>query len=351
MKKPIKSKTGLSPGSLVFVGHRKTSKTAIDIIDYTSKEHREFRTEETKDFFPLKDSPSISWIDIKGIHNEELVASIGEHFRIHPLVLEDILNTHQRPKIEIFDEYIFLVLRMLNWDEKRKIIESEQISLIIGSSYVISFQEREDDIFKPLRDRIRSGKGRIRNMGSDYLAYALLDITVDNYFLVLEKIGDYMEKLEARLLIHPGGNTLKEIYILKRENLILRKAVWPLREVNAQLERSESPLIKKKTRPFLRDLYDHIIHVIDNVETYRDMTAGLLELYLTTISNKTNEVMKVLTIIATIFIPLTFIVGIYGMNFDNMPELHWPWAYFAIMAVMAAIAMTMLWYFKRKKWL
>jgi magnesium transporter len=242
-------------------------------------------------------------------------------------------------------------MKMISWNDKNKSIETEQISLIIGQNYVLSFQEKEDDIFNPLRERIRKGKGRIRNMGSDYLAYAMLDITVDNYFLVLEGIGEHMEILEERLLQNPDKEILKEIYVFKRENLLLRKAVWPLRELISQLERSDISLIKKKTRPFLRDLYDHTIQVIDTVETNRDMTAGLLELYLSTMSNKTNEVMKVLTIIATIFIPLTFIAGVYGMNFDHMPELHWPWAYFAIMGIMGLIALGMLWYFRRIKWL
>lgn len=346
-----KSKTGLSPGSLVFVGHKKTEKTAIDIMDFSAAELREFRTDKPEDFFPLKDSANLSWIDIKGIHNEELIAKVGEHFQIHPLVLEDILNTRQRPKIEFFEDFLFVVMKMLTWNAKKKTIETEQISLVIGPGYVLSFQEKEDDIFNPLRERIRKGKGRIRTMGSDYLAYAMLDITVDNYFLALEEIGEHMEQLESRLLKNPEKEILKDIYVIKRENLMLRKAVWPLRELNAQLERSESPLIRKKTRPFLRDLYDHTVHVIDTVETYRDITAGLLELYLSTIGNKTNEVMKVLTIIATIFIPLTFIVGVYGMNFAYMPELQWPWAYFTVMAIMGVIALLMLWYFRRKKWL
>ncbi len=349
--KKLSPKTGLSPGSLVFVGHKKTDKTAIDIMDFNPTELKELRTDNLDDFFLLKDTSDISWIDIKGVHNTQMISQIGEHFQIHPLVLEDIMNTRQRPKIDFYDDYIFAVMKMISWNDKKKSIETEQISLIIGHHYVLSFQEKEDDIFDPLRERIRKGKGRIRSMGSDYLAYAMLDVTVDNYFLVLEGIGEYMELLEEKVLQKPDKEILKEIYVLKRENLMLRKAVWPLREVNAQLERTESTIVKKKTRPFLRDLYDHTIQVIDTVETNRDMTSGLLELYLSTLSNKTNEVMKVLTIIATIFIPLTFIVGIYGMNFDNMPELHWPWAYFAVLGIMAIIALGMLWYFRRRKWL
>jgi magnesium transporter len=240
---------------------------------------------------------------------------------------------------------------MITGDTSKKTIDTEQISLIIGASYVISFQEKEADIFNPLRERIRNGKGRIRSLGSDYLAYAMLDVVVDNYFLVLEGFGEFADILEERLLRNPGKEIVKDIYGLKRENLQLRKAVWPLREVSSQLERSDSALIRKKTHPYLRDLYDHIAQAIDTVETHRDITVGLLELYLSTMSNRTNEVMKVLTIIATIFIPLTFIVGIYGMNFEYMPELSWPWAYFAVMGIMAVIALGMLWYFRTKKWI
>jgi magnesium transporter len=266
-------------------------------------------------------------------------------------VLEDILNTSQRPKIEVFDHYIFIVLRILSYNEEKNIVDSEQISFIIGHSYVISLQEKEDDIFEPLRERLRKGKGRIRTMGADYLAYTILDVITDNYFLMLEKLGEQMDEFEEKLLKGPDQETLKQLYILKRENILLRKSVWPLREVIAQLERSESPLIKKKTSPFLRDLYDHIIQIIDTVETHSDMTAGLIELYLTSNSTKMNEIMKVLTIIATIFIPLTFISGVYGMNFAYMPELEWPWAYFALLLVMLVIGAGMLLYFRKKKWL
>jgi len=348
---PHRKKAGLSPGSLVFVGNKRTDKTAINIIQYSTAEIKETKMLDHLDAGIVLNSSDVFWIDIKAIHDEKLISSIGSQFDIHPLVLEDILNTKQRPKIEFFDNYIYIVIKMLTWDQKKKNINTEQISLVIGNNYVISFQEKEDDIFEPLRERIRRGKGRIRGMGSDYLAYAILDITVDNYFIALEGIGEHMELLEDKLLKNPNDQILKEIYIVKRENLLLRKSVWPLREINAQLERYDSPLVRKKTRPFLRDLHDHTMHVIDNVETYRDMIAGLLELYISTLSNKTNDVMKVLTIIATIFIPLTFIVGVYGMNFEHMPELHWPWAYFFVMAAMGLIAMAMLWYFRKKKWL
>ncbi len=349
--KTIRKKVGLPPGSLIFTGKQHADKVRIDIIDYDPDNLSELKTENIEDCFPYKNSPTNTWIDIKGVHDVDLISKVGEHFEIHPLVLEDILNTSQRPKIEVFDNYIFIVLKMLSYNEENNIVDSEQVSFIIGRSYVISLQEKEDDIFEPLRGRLRKGKGRIRTMGTDYLAYAILDVITDNYFLMLEKLGEQMEEFEERLLKGPDKETLKQLYVLKRENLLLRKSVWPLREVITQLERSESTLIKKKTAPFLRDLYDHIIQIIDTLETHRDMTAGLIELYLSSSSNRMNEVMKVLTIIATIFIPLTFIAGVYGMNFENMPELEWPWAYFALLIVMLVIVAGMLLYFRKKKWL
>jgi len=348
--KTIRKKVGLPPGSLIFTGKQHADKVRIDIIDYDPDNLSELKTENIEDCFPYKDSPANTWIDIKGVHDADLISKVGEQFEVHPLVLEDILNTSQRPKIEVFDNYIFIVLKMLSYNEAKKIVDSEQVSLIIGRSFVISLQEKEEDIFEPLRGRLRKGKGRIRTMGADYLAYAILDVITDNYFLMLEKLGEQMEEFEERLLKGPDQETLKQLYVLKRENLLLRKSVWPLREVITQLERSESTLIKKKTSPFLRDLYDHIIQIIDTVEIHRDMTAGLIELYLTSNSNRMNEVMKVLTIIATIFIPLTFIAGVYGMNFANMPELEWPWAYFAVLFMMLVIGAGMLLYFRKKKW-
>jgi len=275
----------------------------------------------------------------------------GKEYDLHPLVVEDILNTHQRPKIELYDDYIFVSLKMLSGVNDSYMVESEQISLILGKNFVFSFQEKEGDILDSLRVRIREGKGRIRKMGPDYLLYAILDIIIDHYFLVLEKIGDKVEAFEEELMKEPKSDTLHEIYTLKREILFLRKSVWPLREAVSTLEKCESDLINEKTSPYLRDLYDHIIQVIDAVETTRDLLSGMLDLYLSSVSNKMNEVMKVLTIIATVFIPLTFIAGVYGMNFDFMPELKWKYAYFAVWFVMVMIGLGMLKYFRNRKWL
>ncbi|HUW23216.1 MAG TPA: magnesium/cobalt transporter CorA [bacterium] len=348
--KKVSRKAGLPPGTLIHVGKKGEERVNISIIDYDEKHYQEKETENIEESFPFKDKPTVSWINIEGIHKIEIIEKIGKHFNLHPLLLEDILNTDQRPKIEDFDDYIFVVLKMLYYDEKEKEIISEQVSLIIGSNFVISFQEKEGDVFNPIRDRIRNAKGRIRKMGADYLAYALIDAIVDNYFIILEKIGEKVEGMEDELVTNPTPETLQTIHNLKRDTIFLRKSVWPLREGISVLERSESPLIQESTGIFLRDVYDHTIQVIDTIETFRDMVSGMLDIYLSSISNRMNEVMKVLTIIATIFIPLTFIAGVYGMNFKYMPELEWRWAYFGVLAIMLVVGILMISYFRRKKW-
>jgi magnesium transporter len=265
--------------------------------------------------------------------------------------LEDILNTDQRPKMEDYGEYLYIVLRMLNYNDKSSEIESEQISLVLGPNFVFSFQEREGDTFNPIRDRIRNSKGRIRKMGADHLAYTLLDSIIDNYFIILEKLGEKIEFLEEEVITRPTPETLQTVHHLKREMIFLRKGVWPLREVISGLERGESSLIKESTRIYLRDVYDHTIQTIDTIETYRDMVSGMLDIYLSSISNRLNAVMKVLTIIATIFMPLTFLAGIYGMNFKYMPELEWRWGYPAVWFAVVLISVSMLIYFRKKRWL
>jgi len=355
--KRTSAKAGLPPGTLVYVGKKRTEKIKITLIDYDEKQLTEKTIKRIEECFPFKEKPTVTWINIDGIYDTEIIEKIGKRFDLHPLLMEDIVNTGQRPKMEDFENYIFLVLKMLYFDEKNNEVKSEQISLIFGPNYVISFQELEGDVFDPIRDRIRKAKGRIRKMGADYLAYALLDAIVDNYFLILEKIGEKIETMEENLVTEPTPETLQAIHSLKRETILIRKSVWPLRELVSGLERSESKLIKKSTDIFLRDVYDHTIQVIDTIETFRDMLSGMVDLYLSSISNKMNQVMKVLTIIATIFIPLTFVAGIYGMNFDpaaspfNMPELGWYWGYIMVWVVMIAIGIAMIIYFKRKRWL
>lgn len=344
-------KAGLPPGTLIHIGERKTEKIKITIMDYDETQFQVKETETLEECYPFKDRPTIAWINIDGIHEIETLEKLGDCFNLHPLTLEDILNTDQRPKIEDFGEYIFIVLKMLYHDNNNSEILTEQISLVLGQNFVISFQEREGDIFNSVRERIRSGKGRIRKMGADYLVYSLLDSIIDNYFIILEKLGEKIELLEEKLISHPVPETLNSMHKLKREMIFLRRSVWPLREVIVGLERGESSLIKGSTRIYLRDVYDHTIQVIDTIETFRDILSGMLDIYLSSVSNRMNAIMKVLTIIATIFMPLTFIAGIYGMNFEYMPELEWRLGYPVILLTMVSIGILMLVFFRRKKWL
>lgn len=344
-------KAGLPPGSLVFIGDKMAGDAKITIIDYDENGVEEKKASSIDECFPYKNKPSTTWINVDLVHQVEIIEKLGECFHLHPLVLEDILNTDQRPKMEDFSEYLYVVVRMLSCNGGNAKIESEQVSLILGANYLISFQEKEGDVFGPVRERIRGGKGHIRKAGPDYLAYALLDAIVDNYFVVLEKNGERIETLEDQLLTNPNPATLQEIHLLKRDMIFLRKSVWPLREVIAGLAREGSSLISDSTRLYLRDVYDHTIQVIDALETFRDILTGMLEIYLSSINHRLNEIMKLLTIIATIFIPLTFIVGLYGMNFSYMPELKWHWGYPAVLLLMLSISIFMLCFFRKKKWL
>lgn len=349
--KKISRKKGLPPGSLVLVGEKKQYDVEIRIIDYDQEKLEEKEAAEVEDCYPYKEKSTATWINVDGIHDLEIIEKLGKHFDFSPLVLEDIVNTDHRPKLELFDDYLFVVLKTLHYDREIDEVKGNQISIILGQNFVLSFQENKSELLDPLLSRIRKGKGRLRKMGSDYLAYALIDTVVDNYFLVLEKIGDRLEELENELISDPTEKTLGLIYHLKKEMLFLRKSVWPLREVVGSLQREEIELIDDRTLPFIRDAYDHTIQVIDTIETFRDILSGMLDMYLSSISNKMNSVMKVLTIIATIFIPLTFIAGIYGMNFENMPELHWEMGYPVALVIMFFIGVAMLFYFKRKSWL
>jgi magnesium transporter len=293
----------------------------------------------------------VTWVNVAGIHQVEVFEKLGSCFSLHPLVLEDILNSDQRPKMEEYGDDLYLVLKMLSYDDDRDEVQAEQVSLVLRGNVVFSFQENEKNLFAGLVDRLRNGKGRIRKMGADYLLYAILDFIVDHYFLVLEKIGEGIEKLEEKLLSDPKTPTLQKLQQLKREMLFLRRWVWPLREVMSALERGELGQIREGTRIYLRDVYDHAIQVLDTIEIFREMLSGMVDIYLSSLNNRMNAVMKVLTIIATIFMPLTFLAGVYGMNFKYMPELEWPWGYPLVVAVMAGIGITMLILFKRKKWL
>ena len=351
IRKQHSQKAGLPPGTLVHIGEKKTDSPRITLIDYDQQTFQETTLGKIEDCFKFKDSSTVTWINIDGLGDLELMTKLGERFGLHPLVLEDILNTNQRPKFEDFDDYIFVVLKMLTYDKTNESIVSEQVSVILGKNFVISFQESVGDVFEHVRERIRNGKGRIRKAGADYLAYSLLDAVVDGYFLIMENLGEKVELIQEQVVTNPTQKTLQKIHELKGEMISLRKSVWPLREVANNLPRSESDLIAPATSAYLRDVYDHTIQVIDNIETFREMASGMLDIYLSSISNKMNAVMKVLTIIATLFIPLTFVAGVYGMNFKHMPELEWRWGYAGVWAVMVAIAIVMLLYFRRKKWI
>jgi magnesium transporter len=349
--KTISKQKGLSPGTVVYIGEEKTAEVKISVIDYNENEFIKREGVKEEDCFPFKEKDSITWINIDGIHNTDIIENIGKYFDLHPLVMEDIGNTTQRPKVEDFENYVFVVLKMLYFNDNNEEIEVEQVSLILGENFVISFQEKEGDVFDLVRERIEKGKGRIRKMESDYLLYSLIDAVVDNYFSVLEKMGDRIEELEEDIVERTAPESLHKIHKSKKDMILLRRSVWPLREVVNSLAREKTALISENILIYLRDVYDHTIQVIDTVENFRDMLSGLHDTYLSSLSNKMNEIMKVLTMFASIFIPLTFIAGIYGMNFSFMPELNWRWGYFAVWGVILFVGGATLFYFKRKKWL
>ncbi len=344
-------KAGLPSGSLVYTGEKKNGKIEISAVDFDAVHFSEAALSSVEACIPYRNNPATTWINVDGVHDPALLEKFGECFGLHRLVMEDIMNIDQRPKVEEFEEYLYVVLKMLTTGKDGEII-TEQLSIVLGRNWVLSFQEAiEGDAFNGIRERLRAGKGRIRKESADYLGYALIDAVVDNYFVVLEKLGDRIESLETELVTHPTQKTVQKIYGLKREVIFLHNAVWPLREVVSYLSKHESELIREPTIPYLRDVYDHVVHIIDSVDIYREMISSMLDMYLSSVSNRLNEVMKVLTVIATIFMPLTFIAGVYGMNFKNMPELDWRFGYPAIMLVMAAIAACMIYYFRRKKWM
>ncbi|MCL4116694.1 UNVERIFIED_CONTAM: hypothetical protein GTU68_028723 [Idotea baltica] len=346
-----KKHIGQIPGALVYTGSKENDSLFIESFDYTPDDFTEKELKSVEEAFTYKSTRSKTWINFNGLNNITEIEKVGQYYNLHPLILEDIVNTSQRPKIDEYNDYIFLVLKMMYYDENEKII-SEQVSLVLGHNYVLSFQEAEGDVFDSLRDRIRFGKGRIRNESADYLLYTLIDAVVDNYFLIIETMGNKIEDLEDNLFSGmTQGEISQQIQSLKREILKIRRSIYPLREVINRIEKSETELIEDKTKHFFRDIYDHVIQISETIDIYREMIWSLMDMYMTTISNKMNEVMKVLTIIATIFIPLTFIAGIYGMNFDNIPELHYEHGYYILWGVMIILFIGMLYYFKRKKWL
>jgi magnesium transporter len=348
MTSPL-NKTGLPPGTIVYSGEEKSEKVKITLIEFNDKYFYEKDFYDVDECFLHVQPNMVKWLNVDGIHNAQIIERIGKMFNIHPLTLEDIVTPEQRPKFEDYDDYLFAVMKMFHYNSE---IYSEQLCIILTNNTVISFQEAKGgDAFDIIRNRLRQGKGRVRKMGADYLTYCLLDAVTDYYFVILEKIGDNIETIEEELITTPSKKTMTQLHNLKREIIYLRKAVWPIRELINNFERCENKLIIKTTRPFIRDLYDHTIRVIDTVETYRDLLSGMMDIYLSSQSNRMNEVMKVLTIISTIFIPVTFIAGVYGMNFKYMPELESPYGYWIVWGIMIIMMLSMLLYFKMKKWL
>ena len=294
---------------------------------------------------------SLLWINIDGIHDPQIIDRIGAELGIHALTLEDIMNSSQRPKIEFFKDHIYCVLKMLHFLPEEEEILIEQCSILTGKNYVITFQEEsKNDIFTPIRKNLLQRGWEYARSGADFLTYALMDSIVDNYFVILEYISDRLEDMEEEIISKPTPEKLADLYSMKRKLISMRKSVWPLRELISRIQHEKPFLFKGETLIYVMDLYDHTIQIMDMIDTFRDIVSGLMDTYLSSINMQTNEIMKVLTIISTLFIPLTFITGLYGMNFDNMPELHWPAGYFIVLGIMGIILILMALYFKRKKW-
>ncbi len=344
------AKAGLPPGALVHIGEVHADRAKITLCEYDESHFKEREIRSLEGLMPPSDRKEVTWVHIDGLQDVPLLEQMGIVFGLHPLILEDMLITDQRPKLEDHGEYLYIVLKRFHQDKGDRLVP-EQVSIVLGPNFLISLQEKEGKLLDPVRERLRNDRGRLRKGGADGLAHALLDGIVDGYFSILDHFGEEIETIEEELIGRPSPKTLRAIQIFKREMILLRKAVWPLREVVGNLSRSDSPLIRKLSILYFRDISDHTVQVIDTIETYRDMLSGMLDIYLSTISNRMNEIMKVLTVIATIFMPLTFLAGVYGMNFKYMPELEWRWGYFALWGVMLVIAVFMLLYFRRKKWL
>jgi magnesium transporter len=344
-------KTGLPPGTIVHVGDKPEGPAVLSIITYNEQRFDEQVGVDLDACLASLQTPDMTWINVAGLHDASLIEQLGQALGLHPLVLEDIANASQRPKVEEYDGYLFVVLKMLEYDLEREQMEVEQVSLILGDNYLVSFQEDSSDVFEPVRTRLRNSAGRLRKFAADYLAYALIDAIVDNYFVVLELMGDRIEGIEEQVAEHPEERPLPEIYRLKREMIALRRAVWPLREVLAMLQHSESSLIRSGTVVYLRDVYDHTIQMMDTIESMRDLLSGMMDIYLSGLSNRMNEIVKVLTIFSTIFIPLTFLAGVYGMNFRHFPEIEWRFGYVMFWLICGVTATVMLLYFRRKRWL
>ena len=342
---------GLAPGSLVFIGNQKMENIRIRVIDFDDAKLEEQELKDIQQSAKYKETNTVTWINLDGLHDIDTINKLGKAFELHPLLLEDILNTGQRPKMEEFDNCLFIILKMLRYDDEKQIIIGEQLSMVAGHTFLITFQERVGDVFEPVRDRIRKQKGRIRAAGIDYLAYALIDTVVDNYIYLISRLGEKIEDIEVGILEDTSTKTLGQINNYKRELSYIRKSIRPTRDFISRLNRLESEFIQEETKPFLNDLLDLISQASEAIDLYTEMLSDQLNIYNSNVSNKMNDVMKVLTIFAAIFIPLTFIAGIYGTNFEYLPELHFKYSYFIFWGILITITTGMLIFFKRKGWL
>lgn len=346
-----KKSIGKAPGEVIYLGEKENLTTSLEVFDFSRETINKLNTNSIDEVLKFKGNGHITWINVNGLSHTDSIIKIGDFFKLHPLIVEDIVDTGQRPKIDEYDSYLFIVTKMLYFDEDKKFID-EHISFVIGEDYVLTFQESEKDVFNGVRSRLKTQKSRIRGAGADYLGFALLDAIIDNYFTIIDNITDQVEEIENQLFVENVSDTItKDIQYLKNEILKVRKSIFPSREVIGRIVKSESALINEKTVNYFKDLQDHIVLISENIDVVREMIWGLMDMYMTTVSNKMNSIMKVLTIIATIFIPLTFIVGVYGMNFEYMPELKSPYGYQIIWGVMILIFIGLLMYFRKKKWL
>jgi len=346
----LSEKAGMAPGTLVHVGNILEPESRISLIDYDNETFVEKQIRSIDELAAYKKKETVTWVNIEGLSDVSLIESVGELFEIHPLVLEDILNAHHRPKFEESDDYLYIVLKSLSLKKDHFSVGYEQISILLFKNFVFTFKEKKDELFVPLYKRLKNSQGRLRSQGSDYLTYAILDIIVDMHFLLFDSLDLITDALEDELLTNPTSQTLADIQQIKRELIDIRKSVSPLRELLMSILRSNSALIHNKTYLYFRDIHDHVLHITDELESYRDMLTGLLDIYISSVSNKINEVMKVLTVFASIFIPLTFITGVYGMNFDYMPELKWQWSYFGVWGFFIVFSVVSFLYFRKKRW-
>ncbi len=344
-------KSGLPPGSLVSVGDRSIARASIGLFVYNADEVRELALADLSQMQAVDPARHSIWLDIDGLGDDTVINKVGERFGLHPLLLEDVLNTDHRPKVEEYSDTLFVVAKMLSLDEETGGIQSEQISLVLGTGFVITFQERPGDVLDPIRERLRNNTGRVRRMSPAYLMYSLLDVLVDNYFLIVEDVGRRIEELERKIGVKPGGEDLHSMQEIRSLLITVNRYTTPTREMAGRMNTLQNELIDKPTRRYINDLQDHTVYIADSINTFRDLLASLENTYHAGVNLRMGQVIKLLTIISTIFIPLTFVVGVYGMNFDNMPELRWKYGYFLVLGAMAAVAAIMLLWFRRRKWL